>query len=366
MRNTVRLMRGLTLLGAALAALKLCSIAWAGQHLEYPPPPPTGFVPNTAGFGYFRTTWRQWPGEDHLEQDNPRAIGAKVLPTPEGQEEVPLPKAVMPPAGPGMQPPSQPPEGGILPPEGFKIPGTPEMPSEPNTEKKPNSPLEGGLPGLPVEPDQSPLPLPFGVSAPKEKPMTEETPQSNDKGNSPSTNKKPSSAAWLSQGTVVSLAGNVQPENYALPGDSNRTGSIAAAESQAGAVEPVAYGMAESAALPGEAVAMNVPLVALGGYCPVELARNGRWVPGDVRFTVVHKGHIYRLSGPTQRKQFLADPDALTPVNSGQDPVLAVDEHRMVPGEAAYCATYNGRLYMFSSAATQAKFNRTPQSYAVR
>ena len=377
MRNTVRLMRGLTLLGAALAALKLCSIAWAGQQLEYPPPQPTGFVPNTAGHhGYFRTTWRQWPGEDHPEQDNPRAIGAKVIPTPEGQEEVPLPKAVAPPTGPGVKPPPQPPEGGILPPEGgilppegFKIPGTPETPAEPNTEKKPNSPIEGGLPGLPVEPDQSPLPLPSGVekptSTPKEKPKAEETPRSNDKGNSPSTNKMPSSAARLSQGTVVSLAGNVQPEDYALPGDSNRTSSIAA-ESQAGAVEPVAYGMAESAAPPGEAVAMNVPPVALGGYCPVELTQNGRWVRGDVRFTVVHNGHIYRLSGPAQRQQFLADPDALTPVNSGQDPVLAVDEHRMVPGEAAYCATYNGRLYMFSSAATQAKFNRIPQRYAVR
>jgi YHS domain-containing protein len=170
----------------------------------------------------------------------------------------------------------------------------------------------------------------------------------------------------LSQGTVVSLAGNLPPEDDALPGDSNRTGFIAAVESQAGAVEPVAYVMAESAAPPGEAVAVDVPPVALGGYCPVELARNGRWVTGDVRFTVVHKGHIYRLSGPTQRKQFLADPDALTPVNSGQDPVLAVDEHRRVPGEAAYCATYNGRLYMFSSAATQAKFNRIPQRYAVR
>ena len=284
MKNTVRLRRGLTLLGAALVALKLCSIAWAGPRLEYPRPQPTGFVPNAAGFGYFRTTWRQWPGEDHLEQDNPRAIGAKVLPTPEGQEEVPLPKAVTPPAGPGVQPPSQPPEegilppeGGILPPEGFKIPGTPETPAEPNTEKKPNSPIEGGVPGLPVEPDQSPLPLPSGVEKPPsaQKPKAAETPKSNDKGNSPSTNKKPSSAAGLSQGTVVSLAGNIQPEDYALPGDSNRTGSIAA-EPQAGAVEPVAYGMVESAAPPGEAVAMNVPPVALGGYCPVELARNGR------------------------------------------------------------------------------------------
>jgi YHS domain-containing protein len=104
--------------------------------------------------------------------------------------------------------------------------------------------------------------------------------------------------------------------------------------------------------------------VALGGYCPVELVRNGRWTPGDVRWTVVHKGWIYRLSGPEQRQQFLSNPDAFVPVNSGNDPVLSVDRELTAPGQPTYCATYRGRLYMFSSAATQEQFNRSPQRYA--
>jgi YHS domain-containing protein len=61
----------------------------------------------------------------------------------------------------------------------------------------------------------------------------------------------------------------------------------------------------------------------------------------------------------------LANPDVFAPVRAGTDPVLATDQHQTAPGQAAYCTTYNGRLYMFSSAATQAQFNRAPQRYAV-
>ena len=96
----------------------------------------------------------------------------------------------------------------------------------------------------------------------------------------------------------------------------------------------------------------------------MELTSNGRWVPGDRRWTAVHKGQVYRFSGPAQQQQFLANPDAFAPVNSGNDPVLAVGDNRCVPGQPAYCATYNGRLYMFSSAATKAQFIQNPQRYA--
>ena len=103
--------------------------------------------------------------------------------------------------------------------------------------------------------------------------------------------------------------------------------------------------------------------MALNGYCPVELSRSGRWVLGDLRWTVVHQGWIYRLSGAEQRQQFLADPDRFAPVNSGNDVVLSADRNRVVPGQTAHCAIYNGRLYMFSSADTQAEFNRHPERY---
>ena len=87
------------------------------------------------------------------------------------------------------------------------------------------------------------------------------------------------------------------------------------------------------------------------------------WVPGDVHAPVVHKGWIYRLSGAEQRQQFISDPDGFTPVNSGNDPVLWVDQRLTVPGLPTYCATYRGRLYMFSSSATQEEFNRSPRRY---
>ena len=127
-------------------------------------------------------------------------------------------------------------------------------------------------------------------------------------------------------------------------------------------VEPAAFTTVESSTPPVEEHAA-MPRVALSGYCPVELGRHGRWTPGDLRWTVVYKGWIYRLSGAEQRQQFLADPESFAPVNSCNDPVLSVDEHRNIAGQMAFCAVYNGRLYMFSSAATQAEFNRNPLRY---
>ncbi len=84
-------------------------------------------VPNVNTWGHFPTKWRQWPGEQHPEQNNPRALGKEVIPTPQGREEVPPPKAALP----QQLPPSpegtaQPPEAGrIVPPEGLLIPRKP-------------------------------------------------------------------------------------------------------------------------------------------------------------------------------------------------------------------------------------------------
>jgi YHS domain-containing protein len=129
-------------------------------------------------------------------------------------------------------------------------------------------------------------------------------------------------------------------------------------------VEPTAYVTAVSPEKGDVVGRVGVPSVALNGYCPVELSRNGRWVLGDLRWTVVYHGWIYRLSGAEQRQQFLDNPDRFAPVNSGNDVVWSVAKNRNIPGQTAYCAIYNNRLYMFSSAATQAEFNRTPERYA--
>jgi YHS domain-containing protein len=253
----------------------------------------------------------------------------------------------------------------------------PELPPEPDLTRPPPPPAEKTPPKEPKKATDAPKPE---GTTPPPKPKesagvpSNRTPQWGDwrEDRPPSVTAVPSvspagnlarQAAAVATGRepwaggVVLPAGRLEPErNAALPG-AYRADSIASAppDWQASRVEPAAYATAEPTA---------VPTVALGGYCPVELARNGRWVPGDLRWTVVHEGRIYRLSGAQQRQDFLANPAGFAPVNSGNDAVLLVDQNRTVAGQPAYCATYDGRLYMFSSADTQARFNSNPQRYA--
>ena len=151
-----------------------------------------------------------------------------------------------------------------------------------------------------------------------------------------------------------------------LPARANRVEAIAVApEPPASRVEATGYVAPQPPVASAVIEKAPAPTVALNSYCVVELVNNGRWVKGDLRWTVVHNGWIFRFSGPAQRQQFLADPDAFAPANSGNDPVVMVDENRSASGQANYCAIYDGRLYTFSSAATQARFNARPQRYAV-
>ena len=103
---------------------------------------------------------------------------------------------------------------------------------------------------------------------------------------------------------------------------------------------------------------------ALGGYCPVELVKNERWIKGDSRLVEVYQGTTYVFSSAVQRECFLIDPERYIPAFSGRDPVLMRDHNQQVPGRLEHCATYNGRLYMFSSASSLARFQKEPQRYA--
>jgi len=394
----------------------LSGAIWAQQALEYPRPCPNGCQPKVGVWGYSQTKWRQWP-ETRLEQINPHAPGSEIIRTPEGREELPVPKAAMPQPQPRQPQPGQPqpgqpqppskeenelPQGGmILPPEGTLLPRN-EL-GGPETKPKSTKPsTEGELPGLPPEPEPSPsgkdiIPPPKAPSKPAaEKPQ--KTSRSGDglkprelpeatmvipaqpanshlvrlgvwqgSGQPTASAATPLAAGGARADAVVALAGSMEPErNALLPGAYRADAIEVAPNAPVREVEPAAYATAESPAKREVVNRAGVPSVALGGYCPVELSGNGRWVLGDLRWTVVYRGWIYRLSGAEQRQQFLADPNRFAPVNSGNDVVLSVDTNRNVPGQPAYCATYNNRLYMFSSAATQAEFNRNPERYATR
>jgi len=106
--------------------------------------------------------------------------------------------------------------------------------------------------------------------------------------------------------------------------------------------------------------------VALDGYCPVELGDGERWLPGDPRWPVVYQGFTYLFHGPAQRQRFLANPQRYVPAYSAHDPVLLVDGNRRIPGQTDYCVIYDGQLYMFSSAATLARFKEGPDRYTMK
>ncbi|MEN6451184.1 MAG: hypothetical protein ABFC96_11890 [Thermoguttaceae bacterium] len=401
---------------AALSVAWLSSAITVGRQLDYPCPTKC-CKPNVQGWGHFETQWRTWPGDAcRPERINPLSVGKERLPTPQGTEEVPLPPTVapttpMPPTrAPETEPVPLPTPGSIVPPSGLNLPATPG----PGEEKPSAEPSEGlQLPELPSEPEpKRPAPPPATEPAP---PRTEKAPARSNHSPSPkdrattrppapvmrpvwhedrqpATTATPPAAKRAAPEAVVAPAGGLEPErNMAVP-PVYRADSIepVAPTRRLTQVEPAAYAVAEpstrsllgrdqgpaSQAAPnmvraavqeqpvGPAADAAAPAVALGGYCPVELNHNGRWVKGDLRWTVVHNGHIYRLSGAQQRQDFLANPESFTPAFGGSDPVLWIDEHRMVAGQQTYCATYAGRLYMFSSEATQLRFNSSPQRYA--
>jgi YHS domain-containing protein/thiol-disulfide isomerase/thioredoxin len=108
---------------------------------------------------------------------------------------------------------------------------------------------------------------------------------------------------------------------------------------------------------PGEA-----PL-GMEGFSPVALVEQGRWVLGDRRWGVVHRGRTYLFAAPEEQQKFLASPDRYSPALSGRDVVAALDFGQEVEGKRQFGFTFENRVYMFSSAASQRQFSQNPARY---
>ena len=103
--------------------------------------------------------------------------------------------------------------------------------------------------------------------------------------------------------------------------------------------------------------------VGLEGYCPVSLVDKGVWVEGRAQWGVRHRGRTYLFATAEQQTAFLSDPDRYAPALSGDDPVLACDARKQVPGQRRYGVTYQSRMYLFSSPETRTSFAANPQRY---
>jgi len=107
----------------------------------------------------------------------------------------------------------------------------------------------------------------------------------------------------------------------------------------------------------------NAPL-GLDGFCPVSLKEKQAWVPGDVRFGMQHHGRTYLFASPDEMQRFQMNPDRFSPVMSGDDPVIALDQGQHVAGSRMYGVSYADHVYLFCSEQTLQVFQQNPNRYA--
>jgi YHS domain-containing protein len=100
-----------------------------------------------------------------------------------------------------------------------------------------------------------------------------------------------------------------------------------------------------------ERVGANAP-VCLEGYCPVELVHKTRWIKGDAAISAVYQGRTYLFSSEQAKRSFFEQPDKYAPAISGYDPVILLDENRLVEGRRSSGVYYKNGVYLFSSEAT--------------
>jgi thiol-disulfide isomerase/thioredoxin/YHS domain-containing protein len=105
----------------------------------------------------------------------------------------------------------------------------------------------------------------------------------------------------------------------------------------------------------------------LYGKCPVTLMQDGRWVDGDLNFGIVHRNRTYLFASAEKLAAFKADPDGLSPILAGYDPVVYHDEGRLVDGLAEH-GVFMGKMpkqnvVLFTTPETRAKFQAQPKVY---
>lgn len=97
---------------------------------------------------------------------------------------------------------------------------------------------------------------------------------------------------------------------------------------------------------------------ALEGYCPVALKASGEWVAGDAKYSVRHRGRVYWLSSQDAVREFMAAPDTCSPVLSGYDPLILLEEGRLVEGSVQFGLheQVSGAYLLFSSEDAKQKY----------
>ena len=152
---------------------------------------------------------------------------------------------------------------------------------------------------------------------------------------------------------------NFAPQNN-QPVQANPANMVAQASSTTSVSDPAQVSTADIAS----AVRSKY---ALKGKCPVTLLSEGRWIDGKKEIGCVHRDRVYLFATAAHREAFLTDPDRLSPLLAGFDPVIFEETGKLIEGNEKF-GTFMGkkpnqRIVLFTTSDTRDRFQKEPSKY---
>ena len=105
-------------------------------------------------------------------------------------------------------------------------------------------------------------------------------------------------------------------------------------------------------------------VVGLGGFCPVAMMRDKKWLKGSEEFVGSYDGVDYFFQTAEEREFFFACPKEFVPGLHGCDPVEFQRGRRAETGAIEHGAFYKGRVFFFTSPSNRRLFTNNPAWYA--
>jgi len=105
-------------------------------------------------------------------------------------------------------------------------------------------------------------------------------------------------------------------------------------------------------------------LVGLGGFSPVAMLKEKKWLKGDEKFLGAYLGVEYFFQSAEERELFFASPEQYVPRLHGFDPVEMQVTRRAEVGAIELGAFYKGRLFFFLNRQNRERFQSNPAWYA--
>jgi YHS domain-containing protein len=105
--------------------------------------------------------------------------------------------------------------------------------------------------------------------------------------------------------------------------------------------------------------------LALAGYCVVSLVNERKLVEGKSDYSVRHEGRVYRFASLELVDRFKKSPERYVPANDGACPVEEIDRAHEHPGDPRWGILYRGHLFLFASEDNRRRFVKEPDRYSI-